>query len=130
TRRSSYLFYYWYPTPLVGSMDLVKLELPAYDKEKHTCLTDPNCANPEPSDYPENPVFTAVSTKFSQEAPKLTEFLSKVAVPLPVMDEAMAYMEENEAEPVDVAEWFLKNKTDVWQAWLPADVADRVKAAL
>ncbi|TEA79524.1 ABC transporter substrate-binding protein [Allopusillimonas ginsengisoli] len=129
-RKENIVFYYWYPTPLVGSMDLVKLELPAYDKEKHTCLTDPNCANPEPSDYPENPVFTAVSTKFSQEAPKLTEFLSKVAVPLPVMDEAMAYMEENEAEPVDVAEWFLKNKTDVWQAWLPADVADRVKAAL
>ncbi len=129
-RKENIVFYYWYPTPLVGSMDLVKLELPPFDKEKHACLTDPNCANPQPSAYPENPVFTAVSTKFSEEAPKLTAFLSKVAVPLPVMDEAMAYMEKNEAEPADVAQWFLKNKTDVWQAWLPADVAARVKAAL
>lgn len=129
-RKENIAFYYWYPTPLVGSMDLVKLELPAYDKTNHACLTDPNCANPQPSAYPENPVFTAVSTKFSQEAPKLTGFLSKVAVPLPVMDETMAYMEENEAEPVDVAQWFLKSKTDVWQAWLPKDVAERVKAAL
>jgi glycine betaine/proline transport system substrate-binding protein len=129
-RKENVVFYYWYPTPLVGSMDLVKLELPAYDKEKHACLTDPNCADPQPSDYPENPVFTAVSTPFSKEAPKFTEFLSKVSVPLDDMNEAMAYMEENEAEPMDVAQWFLKNKGDVWQAWLPADVAGRVKAAL
>jgi len=129
-RKENIVFYYWYPTPLVGSMDLVKLELPAYDQEKHACLTDPDCANPQASAYPDNPVFTAVTTSFTQEAPKLTEFLSKVAVPLPMMDQAMAYMEENEAEPVDVAQWFLKNQQDIWTAWLPADVADRVKAAL
>ncbi len=129
-RQENIVFYYWYPTPLVGSMDLVKLELPAYDKEKHACLTDPNCANPEPSAYPENPVFTAVTTKFTQDAPKLTEFLSKVAVPLPVMDKVMAHMEETEGEPEDVAVWFLKNQADVWTQWLPADTAARVKAAL
>src|SRR5690606_35427226 len=76
-RTENIVFYYWYTPPLVGSMDLVKLELPPYDKEKQTCLTDPNCADPQPSDYPENPVFTAVTTKFTQEAPKMTEFLSK-----------------------------------------------------
>lgn len=129
-RKENFAFYYWYPTPLVGSMDLVKLELPAYDKEKHACLTAPDCAHPEPSAYPENPVFTAVSTRFTQEAPKLTEFLSKVAVPLPVMDKVMAHMEETEDEPEDVATWFLKNEGDVWSKWLPADVAGRVKAAL
>ncbi len=129
-RQENIVFYYWYPTPLVGSMDLVKLELPAYDKEKHACLTDPDCANPEPSDYPENPVFTAVSTPFAEQAPKLTEFLSKVSVPLPTMDKVMAYMEENEAEPEDAAKWFLQNETDTWSAWLPQDVAERVKAAL
>ena len=129
-RKENVVFYYWYPTPLVGSMDLVKLELPAYDKEKHACLTDPNCADPQPSDYPDNPVFTAVTTQFTQDAPQLTEFLSKVAVPLPVMDKVMAYMEENEAEPDETAQWFLKNQPDVWSAWLPAEAAERVKAAL
>lgn len=129
-RKENVVFYYWFPTPLVGSMDLVKLDLPAYDQKKHACLTDPNCSNPEPSAYPENPVFTAVSTQFTQDAPKLTGFLAKVAVPLPVMDQAMAYMEENEAEPADVAQWFLKNQAETWTSWLPADVAERVKAAL
>ncbi|MGA0583803.1 MAG: ABC transporter substrate-binding protein [Castellaniella sp.] len=129
-RKENVVFYYWYPTPLVGSMDLVKLELPPYDAAKQKCLTDPNCENPQASDYPENPVFTAVTTKFTQDAPKLTQFLSKVKVPLEVMNQTMAYMEKNEAEPQPTAMWFLKNKQDVWTSWLPADVTERVKAAL
>ena len=129
-RKENIVFYYWYPTPLVGAMDLVKLELPEYEAATHACLTDVNCADPKPSDYPENPVFTAVTTQFTQEAPKLTEFLSKVSVPLPVMNETMAHMEENESEPDEVASWFLKNHADVWAQWVPADVAERVKAAL
>jgi glycine betaine/proline transport system substrate-binding protein len=129
-RKENFAFYYWYPTPLVGAMDLVKLELPAYDKEKHACLTDPNCSDPQPSAYPENPVFTAVTTQLTQDAPQLTAFFSKVAVPLPVMDKVMAHMEETDGEPADVAAWFLANHDAVWTQWLPADVAARVKAAL
>ncbi|MGB3704760.1 ABC transporter substrate-binding protein [Castellaniella sp.] len=129
-RKENVVFYYWYPTPLVGSMDLVKLELPPFDAGKQKCLTDPNCENPQASDYPENPVFTAVTAKFTQDAPKLTEFLSKVQMPLDVMNQTMAYMEENEAEPQPTAMWFLKNQQAVWSAWLPADVTERVKAAL
>ncbi len=129
-RKENIVFYYWYPTPLVGSMDLVKLQLPAYDKATHECLTDANCADPKPSDYPENPVFTAVTTQLTQDAPQLTAFLSKVSVPLPVMNETMAHMDETEGEPEDVARWFLKNHSDVWTQWLPAETAERVKASL
>lgn len=129
-RQENVVFYYWYPTPLVGSMDLVKLDLPEYDKQRHGCLTDVNCANPEPSAYPDNPVFTAVTTQFTETAPKLTEFLANVSVPLPVMNEAMAYMEENEAEPDEVAQWFLKNHADVWTQWLSDETAERVKTSL
>ena len=124
------VFYYWYPTPLVGAMDLVKLELPPYDAEKHKCLTAPKCDNPEPSAYPDNPVFTAVNTKFAGEAPQLTEFLSKVSVPNATMDATLAHMESSGDDASDVAEWFLKNQGDVWKKWVPADVATRVEAAL
>ena len=129
-RKQNVVFYYWYPTPLVGSLDLVKLELPPYDAEKHKCLTSPQCKDPQPSAYPENPVFTAVNSGFAEKAPKLTEFLSKVSVPLPEMDATLAYMEESGDESSDVAQWFLKNKSDVWSKWVPAEVATRVKAAL
>lgn len=129
-RQENIVFYYWFPTPLVGSMDLVKLEFPPFDADKQKCLTDANCENPQATDYPENPVFTAVATQFAQDAPKLTEFLSKVSMPLEVMNETMAYMETNEAEPEPTAQWFLESKQDIWTQWLPADVTERVKAAL
>ncbi len=71
-----------------------------------------------------------MNTKFSEEAPKLTEFLSKVSVPLPVINETLAHMEESGDEANAVAKWFLKNKPDVWTKWVPADVAGRVQSAL
>lgn len=129
-RKQNIVFYYWYPTPLVGALDLVKLDMPAYDAEKHKCLTAPKCENPQPSAYPENPVFTALNTKFTQDAPKLTEFFSKVKVPLPVMDETLARMEETGDDAKQIAAWFLKNKQDVWGAWVPEDVKQRVQASL
>ncbi|OWT57424.1 ABC transporter substrate-binding protein [Candidimonas nitroreducens] len=129
-RKENIVFYYWYPTPLVGALDLVKLELPPYDKARQQCLTDPHCADPKPSDYPGNPVFTAVSTAFAGQAPQLTAFLSKVAVPLPVMNTMLARMADSDIEPEDVARWFLKNQAAVWTQWVPADVSARVQAAL
>ncbi len=47
-------------SPMVASMDLVRLKVPPYDKAKHQCLTDADCANPEVVDYPENPVLGLV----------------------------------------------------------------------
>ena len=129
-RKRNIVFYYWSPTPVVGSMDLVRLKFPPYDKAKHKCLTDADCANPEVVDYPENPVLTAVNTKFSEQAPKATEFLSKVSLPVDVVNGMLAHMDEESLEAPDVADWFLKNHADIWTKWVPADVAERVKAGL
>lgn len=129
-RGENVVFYYWFPTPLVGSLDLVELELPPYDAAKQKCLTDPNCEDPQPTAYPDNPVFTAVTADFTETAPKMTDFLSKVSMSVADMGDVMAFMEENQAEPEETAEWFLQNKQDIWVDWLPADVAEKVKAAL
>lgn len=129
-RKRNVVFYYWSPTPIVGSMDLVKLKFPPHDAAKHKCLTDSNCSNPEVVDYPENPVLTAVNTRFSKQAPKATEFLSKVSLPVKVVNDMLAHMDEESLEAPDVANWFLKNHADVWTKWVPADVAERVKAGL
>jgi glycine betaine/proline transport system substrate-binding protein len=129
-RKENVAFYYWYPTPLVGALDLVKLKMPAYDAARQKCLTNPKCEKPEPSDYPQNPVFTAVSTQFTQQAPVLSAFLAKVKMPLETMDQLMAHLEKTQDEPEDTAKWFLQNDSAIWTKWVPADVASRVKAAL
>lgn len=128
-RKRNVVFYYWSPTPVVGSLDLVKLEFPPHDAAKHKCLTDARCTNPDVVAYPDNPVKTGANTRFTQDAPRLAEFLSKVKVPVDVVNQTLAHMEENSLEAPDVADWFLKNHADVWSTWVPADVAERVKSA-
>lgn len=129
-RKKDIVFYYWEPTPLVSTLELVKLDMPAYDKEKQQCLTREDCANPQAVGYPDNPVFTALNTQFIQDAPTLTAFFSKVSVPFDVVNKTLAYMEESGGETSEVAQWFLKNQQDIWSKWVPAEVADRVKATL
>jgi len=129
-RKQNVVFYYWFPTPLVGSMDLVQLELPAYDPEIQRCLTSPQCADPKPSAYPENPVFTAVNTDFAQKAPTLVAFMEKMSLPLAEVNAMMAHMDASGDDSGEVALWFLRNKADIWSQWVPADVAERVTAAL
>jgi glycine betaine/proline transport system substrate-binding protein len=47
-----------------------------------------------------------------------------------MVSEMLAYMQENEEKPEDAALYFLKEKPDVWKAWVPEKVAERVEAAL
>jgi len=129
-RREDIVFYYWEPTPLMGALDLVALEFPPYDETRFRCLLDPDCADPQPSAFFDNPVFTAASTRFTQQAPALTAFLARVAVSTPLVNKALAYMEVTSGEPDAVARWFLRHEEGVWTQWVPDDVAARVKAAL
>lgn len=129
-RKQDVVFYYWYPTPMAGALDLVKLEMPAYDDAAHRCLTSAKCADPKPTDFPGSPVFSAVNVDFAAQAPKLTAFLSNVSMPLEDMNTTLAHMQETGDDSSDVADWFLKNKSEVWTKWVPAEVAERVKAAL
>ncbi len=129
-RKKDIVFYYWEPTPLISSLDLVRLTMPPYDKDKQACLTREDCSDPQAVDYPDNPVFTALNTQFTQQAPVLTEFFSKVTVPFEVVNKTLAHMEESGDDTSDVAQWFLKNQQDIWSAWVPAEVAERVKSSL
>ena len=129
-RKKDIVFYYWEPTPLISTLELVRLQMPPYDKEKQLCLTREDCADPQAVDYPDNPVFTALNTRFMQQAPTLTQFFSKVTVPFEIVNKTLAHMEESGDDTSDVAQWFLKNQQDVWSKWVPTEVADRVKASL
>lgn len=129
-RKNNIVFYYWFPTPLVGSMDLVPLEMPEYDEEKYNCLSNSECTNPEPSDYPETPIFTALNTAFAKEAPQLKAFFDSNKVPLEAINTTLAEMEESGDDSMDMAIWFLNEYPEVWTEWVPEDVAERVQAAL
>ena len=114
----------------MGSLDLVELELPEFDEERHKCLTDVDCENPEPNAYPNNPVFVALNKSFAEEAPQLREFFDNNEVPLDVINATLAEMEDSGDDSIDVAKWFLAEYPEVWTQWVPEDVAERVQSSL
>lgn len=129
-RKRDIVFYYWTPTPLVGSLDLVKLQLPPFDQAAYACITDPKCANPVPTEFKPSKAVTGLNAQFAKQAPQLHAFFEKLHVPGAVIDDTLGWLENEGAEPEDAALYFLRTYPKVWHTWVPADVAERVQAKL
>lgn len=129
-RGKPFLSYYWGPTWMLGLYDLVLLQEPPYDPKVWKQLED----SPNPTAacaYPKIPVYVAANAKFAKQAPKLIAFLSKYSTTNALVSKALAFMQQTKgATAKDAAVNFLKVDPDVWKAWVPADVAQRVEASL
>ena len=140
-KKKPVLAYYWAPTPLLGQLDLVKLEEPAWNKAdwdemmKHVtalkkggeeAMGDPKKAVA----YPSVELPKSVTAKFAAENPKIIAFLDKYTLPSDVVSKALAYLErEAGGDAKATAIHFLKTNK-VWKKWVPADVAKKVETAL
>ena len=104
--------------------------MPAFDAEKFKCLTDTACASPEVTGWAVGEVAVAVVTSLKERAPDVAEFLGKMQVPNKEISDVLAWGDDNGATTEEVAVYFLKNYESIWTQWVPADVADKVRAAL
>ncbi|MFJ3118200.1 ABC transporter substrate-binding protein [Pseudomonas protegens] len=129
-RGKPILFYYWSPTPLLGRFKLVQLQEPPFDAEAWKTLTDAANPNPRPTRSLASRLSIGVSTPFQKQYPQLAQFFAKVDLPIEPLNRALAQMSENHSAPRDAALAFLKQHPDVWRAWVPRDVADRIAATL
>ncbi|WMJ02352.1 ABC transporter substrate-binding protein [Pseudomonas chlororaphis subsp. aurantiaca] len=129
-RGQPVLFYYWSPTPLLGRFKLIQLEEPPFDAEAWKTLTDADHPNPRPTRSLASKLSIGVSTPFQKQYPQIAEFFSKVDLPIDALNKALAEMSEKHTPPREAARAFLKAHPQVWRAWLPGDVADKVSASL
>lgn len=60
----------------------------------------------------------------------MADFLSKFQVKNDEISTVLAWGDDNGATPEETAVHFLKDYPQVWTAWVPADVAEKVKAGL
>lgn len=123
------LFYYWGPTWLLGKHDFTRLEEPPFDK----AVWDAMMAAEHPTEataYPVSKVIIGANKAFTEAAPHIADFLRAYSSTNAATSAALAYMRENDASAEDAAIRFLKTNQDAWTGWVPAEVADRVKAAL
>lgn len=130
TRNQPILFYYWGPTGILGKYDAVQIDLGEVKPDVYACNTDADCANPPGvTAYPSSPAVVGVASWIKDVGP-VANYLGKVGLSNAQISKLLVYGDENKADAAATAENFLKTETDVWTNWVPADVADKVKASL
>ncbi len=129
-QKEAFVGYYWGPSDVIGKYHLVLLKTPAFDKAAFTCMTDVNCAEPKVTGWAVGEVAVAVVSSLKESAPDVAEFLGKMQVPNAEISAVLAWGDDNGATPEEVATHFLKDYEAIWSTWVPADVAEKVKASL
>ncbi len=126
------LFYYWGPTWVMAKYDLVMLEEPAWNEKDWLALREaPDPAKAKPVAYPKVAVYVGANTKFLNEAPTVAAFLAKYRTTEKQTSQGLLYLQDHKgSKPRDAAIAFLRGNKDVWRAWVPPDVFERVNAAL
>ncbi|ASK64001.1 ABC transporter substrate-binding protein [Virgibacillus phasianinus] len=114
--------YYWTPTWITSKYDMTMLKEPEYDQE----IWNKNYGTA----FPVDKIYIAVNSDLPERAPKVVDFLKNYKTSSELTGEALVYMQDNNAEAKDAAEWWLKKHQDLWSKWVPADVARKVKSAL
>lgn len=133
-RRQPIVFYYWGPTWLLGKIggDVVMLDEPAFDQKAWDAMT----AEKDPAKvtkavaYPVVKVVVGINSAFADKAPGIARFLEAYETTGALVSEALAFMQDSGGKADAGARNFLKTHPERWQAWVPAEVAERVKAAL
>jgi glycine betaine/proline transport system substrate-binding protein len=129
-RKKPIFFFYWAPSAILGKYDMVKLDMKPHDPANDSCNAEPNCKTPVTSGFPVVAVNTLVASKIKDQAPSIYQFLSKVQFENDTVNKLLAWGEDSGADPEQTAEHFLKTQQEIWTAWVPKDVAEKVIAQL
>lgn len=113
--------YYWEPAWITGKYDLVLLEDAPYKPELYP-LGQCEC--------PSISLTVSVNPTFYEEYPEYCKFLSKYSTSSQLTSDALAYINENDAEYTDAAKWFLTEHDELINEWLTPDKAELVRDAL
>lgn len=108
--------YNWKPTAVMGRLDmyLLKDEIEEYD-------TKTGAGN-----IPTNKVTVVVTKDFEKNHPDVYKFLTNFETESQVASDALAYMEENDMDALEVAKWWLIENVDIWEQWVDESVKEKV----
>jgi len=121
-KHEPWLGYYWAPTWVLGKLDMTWIEEPPFDESLWG--TTYGCA------FAPTHVNIIVNSSLLETAPDIVEFLRNYETTTSQNNKVLAYMQASDASTEDAAIWFLKEYESLWTGWVPADVAEKVKAAL
>lgn len=130
-QQQGFIAAYWAPTSLLVKYPMVRLDM-AHDAEEWArCTSIQDCPDPKPNYWKEAEMVTLAAAEFSKNAdPAVMDYFAKRSWTQAEVSAVMAWMTDNQANGEDGAKWFLENMGDVWTKWVPADVAEKIKAGL
>lgn len=114
--------YYWEPSWVLGKYDMTLLEEPEYNEEGWN--------NGFATAFPSNRITVVANEEVVEKAPEVTEFLKKYTFTTALLNQILAEKKEAEMSSDEAAKVFLQENEDIWTAWVPADVAEKVKSSL
>lgn len=140
-KRKPVLAYYWAPAPLLGALDLVRLEEPAWNRAdwdemmKHVDALRRGGAdamgNPtRATAYRSMELSKSVAAGFAAQNPRIVAFIQRYTLPSKVVSRALAYLREEAGGDARAAAIHFLKTNGVWKGWVPADVVRKVEAAL
>lgn len=110
--------YYWTPNAAIVQLDLVPLDMGAFNRDAMACLAERECPDPKPSAFGPEQVAIGVAIKLQAEAPEVFAYLRRASMPIEVMNALLAWQAENGSSDEDTARHFIDSKSDLWQSWL------------
>ncbi len=131
-RKEGWLGYYWSPTAMLGKYKMTLLDgnVPFSEEEYKNCSSVVNCPNPKINGWGPSEIDTLVSARFAKKEKTALEYFKKRSWTSATASSLMAWMTDNQANNEDGAYYFLENYSEVWEKWVPVDVAKKIKAAL
>ncbi|KHT63939.1 ABC transporter substrate-binding protein [Photobacterium gaetbulicola] len=131
-RQEPWFGYYWAPTAVLGKYNMVKVDFGSgIDQDEFVnCITQEECESPKTTMYPPSPVHTITTEKFASRSPEAYEYFTKRGFTNADMNQILAWMEDNQADGEEAMFYFLEEYPQIWQQWVPQDVAKKVQDAL
>ncbi len=128
-RKRPFLAYYWAPTWVLGTYDLVRLDEPAHDPAVWRAMM--SSRRPEHATaYPQSSVSVGARAGLVAEAPSLVDFLRRYRTDSHMISGVLAHQRLYGRTAAETADWFLRERTEIWTIWVPEAVAARVLAAI
>jgi glycine betaine/proline transport system substrate-binding protein len=121
---------YWSPTSLLAKYPMVRLEMAHDADEWARCTSKQDCPDPKPNYWKQTEMVTLGSKGAVEKlSPEAAAYVAKRSWTQAEVGKVMLWMTDNQANGADGAKWFIKSMPEVWTKWVPADVAEKVKAA-
>ncbi len=129
-QKAGIIAQYWSPTSLLGKYPMLRLEMPHDADEWARCTSKQDCPDPKPNYWKQAEMVTLGSKGAAEKlGAEAADYIAKRSWTQAEVGKVMLWMTENQANGADGAKWFINNMGDVWTKWVPAEVAEKVKAA-